>query len=89
MYRSCAWQTWLEFLHEYCGVMEMLTEKDASTGEYKIPKIIYSDAYSSEMVIYADLIFLTPPTLNVMTLYHVDRPICEADAVVTPFVGLF
>src|SRR6202008_1249270 len=29
-----------------------LTEKDAATGEYKIPKIIYSDAYASEMVAY-------------------------------------
>ena len=32
-----------------------LTEKDAATGEYKIPRIIYSDAYFSEMVPYADL----------------------------------
>ena len=37
------------------GVMEMLTDKD-ETGEYVIPHIIYSDAYSSEMVAYADLI---------------------------------
>jgi anaerobic selenocysteine-containing dehydrogenase len=38
------------------GVMDMLTAKDDETGEYKIPKIIYSDAYQSEMVAYADLI---------------------------------
>jgi anaerobic selenocysteine-containing dehydrogenase len=38
------------------AVMEMLTDKDEKTGEYVIPKIIYSDAYSSEMVAYADLI---------------------------------
>ena len=37
------------------GVMDMLTDKDEH-GEYVIPKIIYSDAYSSEMVAYADLI---------------------------------
>ena len=37
------------------GVMEMLTAKN-NNGEYKIPKLIYSDAYSSEMVAYADLI---------------------------------
>jgi anaerobic selenocysteine-containing dehydrogenase len=28
-----------------------LTDKDAS-GDYKIPRIIYSDAYASEMVAY-------------------------------------
>jgi hypothetical protein len=37
------------------GVMEMLTDKDEN-GDYVIPRIIYSDAYSSEMVAYADLI---------------------------------
>ena len=37
------------------GVMEMLRAKD-ETGNYVIPKIIYSDAYSSEMVAFADLI---------------------------------
>ena len=31
------------------GVMDMLTDKDES-GEDVIPHIIYSDAYSSEMV---------------------------------------
>ncbi|MCB1341345.1 MAG: molybdopterin-dependent oxidoreductase, partial [Pseudooceanicola sp.] len=35
------------------GVMKMLTDKDAN-GDYVIPRIIYSDAYSSEMVAYAD-----------------------------------
>ncbi len=35
--------------------MRWLTDKDAD-GEYRIPKIIYSDAYSSEMVAYADLV---------------------------------
>jgi sulfite dehydrogenase (quinone) subunit SoeA len=37
------------------GTMAMLTDKRAD-GEYKIPKIIYSDAFYSEMVAYADLI---------------------------------
>ena len=64
------------------GVMEMLTEKDEVTGEYKIPKIIYSDAYSSEMVAYADLIL---PDTTYLERYDaislLDRPICEADAV--------
>ncbi|NES21390.1 MAG: hypothetical protein F6K41_21290, partial [Symploca sp. SIO3E6] len=38
------------------GVIKMLTDKDPDTGEYVIPKLIYSDAYSSEMVAYADLV---------------------------------
>ena len=37
------------------GTIAMLTDKDA-TGEYQIPRIIYSDAYFSEMVAYADLV---------------------------------
>ncbi|MFL5268758.1 MAG: molybdopterin oxidoreductase family protein, partial [Stellaceae bacterium] len=36
--------------------MRMLTDKDPATGEYRIPHIIYSDAYYSEMVAYADLV---------------------------------
>ena len=64
------------------GVMEMLTEKKENTDEYKIPKIIYSDAYSSEMVAYADLIL---PDTTYLERYDaislLDRPICEPDAV--------
>ncbi len=61
------------------GVIEMLTDKDES-GEYKIPRIIYSDAYSSEMVAYADLIL--PDTTYLERhdcISLLDRPICEAD----------
>ena len=64
------------------GVMEMLTETDPETGEYQIPKLIYSDAYSSEMVAYADLIL--PDTTYLErhdAISLLDRPICEADAV--------
>ena len=64
------------------GVMEMLTEKDEATGEYRIPKIIYSDAYSSEMVAYADLIL--PDTTYLERhdcISLLDRPICEPDSV--------
>ena len=32
--------------------------QDPETGDYVIPRIIYSDAYSSEMVAYADLILV-------------------------------
>ncbi|TDK43921.1 molybdopterin oxidoreductase family protein [Antarcticimicrobium luteum] len=62
------------------GVMEMLTDTDES-GEYVIPRIIYSDAYSSEMVAYADLVL--PDTTYLERhdcISLLDRPICEADA---------
>src|SRR5438270_324658 len=36
--------------------MRMLADKDPATGEYRIPRIIYSDAYYSETVAYADLV---------------------------------
>ena len=60
-------------------VMNMLTDKD-DDGEYVIPRIIYSDAYSSEMVAYADLIL--PDTTYLERhdcISLLDRPISEAD----------
>ncbi|NNE79950.1 MAG: molybdopterin-dependent oxidoreductase [Silicimonas sp.] len=62
------------------GVMKMLTDTDES-GDYIIPRIIYSDAYSSEMVAYADLIL--PDTTYLERhdcISLLDRPICEAEA---------
>ncbi len=62
------------------GVMDMLTDTD-DNGDYVIPHIIYSDAYSSEMVAYADLIL--PDTTYLERhdcISLLDRPICEADA---------
>ncbi|WP_147127252.1 molybdopterin oxidoreductase family protein [Shimia ponticola] len=62
------------------GVIDMLTDKD-DNGDYVIPRIIYSDAYSSEMVAYADLIL--PDTTYLERhdcISLLDRPICEADA---------
>jgi len=59
--------------------MAMLTAKDGN-GDYKIPRIIYSDAYASEMVAYADLIL--PDTTYLERhdcISLLDRPICEAD----------
>ena len=35
----------------------MLTDKDPATGDYVIPHVIYADAYASEMVAHADLVF--------------------------------
>jgi len=64
------------------GVIRMLEDKDPATGEYRIPKIIYSDAYSSEMVAYADLVL--PDTTYLERhdcISMLDRPISEPDAV--------
>ncbi|WP_231580122.1 molybdopterin oxidoreductase family protein [Pseudorhodobacter wandonensis] len=61
-------------------VMEMLTDK-GEDGEYVIPRIIYSDAYASEMVAYADLIL--PDTTYLERhdcISLLDRPISEPDA---------
>ena len=61
------------------GVMEMLTDTEEN-GDYLIPRIIYSDAYSSEMVAFADLIL--PDTTYLERhdcISLLDRPICEAD----------
>jgi anaerobic selenocysteine-containing dehydrogenase len=60
--------------------MEMLTDRDAATGEYRIPHIIYSDAYASEMVAYADLIL--PDTTYLErhdSISLLDRPISSAE----------
>ncbi len=61
------------------SVMRMLTDMDEN-GEYVIPRIIYSDAYSSEMVAYADLIL--PDTTYLERhdcISLLDRPISEAE----------
>ncbi|KFN49941.1 molybdopterin oxidoreductase family protein [Arenimonas composti] len=68
--------------------MRWLTDRDEE-GEYRIPKIIYSDAYSSEMVAYADLVL---PDTTYLERYDaislLDRPIsdaeCAADAMRWP-----
>ena len=62
------------------GVMEMLTETDPETGAYRIPHIIYADAFFSEMVAYADLVL---PDTTYLERYDaislLDRPISSAD----------
>ena len=62
------------------GTMEMLTDRDPATGEYRIPRIIYSDAYYSEMVAYSDLVL---PDTTYLERYDcislLDRPIGNAD----------
>ena len=64
------------------GTIRMLEDKDPTTGEYRIPKIIYCDAYASEMVAYADLVL--PDTTYLERhdcISLLDRPISEPDAV--------
>jgi anaerobic selenocysteine-containing dehydrogenase len=61
------------------GTIEMLTAKDP-TGAYRIPRIIYSDAYFSEMVAYADLILPDTTYLERWDCISLlDRPISSAD----------
>ncbi len=58
----------------------MLTDKDAETGDYKIPRIIYSDSYFSEMVAYADLVLPDTTYLERWDCISLlDRPIGDAD----------
>ena len=59
--------------------MQWLTDKDEA-GEYRIPRIIYSDAYASEMVAYADLVLPDTTYLERFdALSLLDRPISDAD----------
>ena len=61
------------------AVMEMLTAKEGD--DYVIPRIIYSDAYASEMVAYADLIL--PDTTYLERhdcISMLDRPVSEPGA---------
>ncbi|MBJ6981634.1 molybdopterin oxidoreductase family protein [Luteimonas sp. MC1572] len=59
--------------------MRWLTDKDAD-GSYRIPHIIYSDAYASEMVAYADLVLPDTTYLERFdAISMLDRPISDAD----------
>jgi anaerobic selenocysteine-containing dehydrogenase len=74
------------------ATLQHLTEKDPATGHYKIPRIIYSDAYFSETVPYADLILPDTTYLERWDCISLlDRPISEpdgpADAIRQPVVA--
>jgi len=63
--------------------LQWLTDRDAASGEYRIPHIIYADAYASEMVAYADLIL--PDTTYLErhdAISMLDRPMSDADGAV-------
>jgi len=58
----------------------MLADRDPATGEYRIPHIIYVDAYDSETVAFADLVL--PDTTYLERhdcISLLDRPISDAD----------
>ncbi len=72
--------------------MRMLTDKDPGTGGYRIPRIIYSDAYYSETVAYADLVLPDTTYLERWDCISLlDRPIGSvegpADAIRQPIVA--
>jgi len=61
------------------GTIKMLTDVDPATGDYKIPNIIYSDAFASEMVAYADLVLPDTTYLERWDCISLlDRPISSA-----------
>ncbi len=69
----------------------MLCDRDEASGEYRIPHIIYSDAYLSETVAFADLVL--PDTTYLERhdcISMLDRPIsdadCAADAIRQPVI---
>ncbi len=58
----------------------MLCERDPASGEYRIPHVIYADAYDSETVAFADLVL--PDTTYLERhdcISLLDRPISDAD----------
>lgn len=60
--------------------MHWLTDRDEN-GDYRIAHIIYSDAYASEMVAYADLVLPDTTYLERFdAISLLDRPISDADA---------
>ncbi len=74
------------------ATVAMLTDREPETGAYRIPRIIYADAYWSEMAAYADLILPDTTYLerwDCMSL--LDRPISgahgPADAIRQPVVA--
>ena len=61
------------------ATLRYLTDRD-SRGRYRIPRIIYADAYRSEMVAYADLVLPDTTYLERWDcLSLLDRPISDAD----------
>ncbi|MBL4622161.1 MAG: molybdopterin oxidoreductase family protein [Immundisolibacteraceae bacterium] len=75
------------------GMMEMLTDKKENSDDYKIPFIIYSDAFFSEMVPFADLILPDTTYLERFdAISLLDRPISSpegpSDSIRQPVIEL-
>ena len=71
----------LELGDEPAGHAGASHRKGPATGDYKIPKVIYSDAYASETVPYADLVLPDTTYLERWDCISLlDRPISEPDA---------
>src|SRR5713101_2890694 len=73
-------------------VLEMLADWNSAAGSYRIPHIIYSDAFFSEMVPYADLVLPDTTYLERWDCISLlDRPISDAngaaDAIRQPVVA--
>ena len=69
----------------------MLADRDPATGEYRIPHVIYSDAFASETIAYADLVLPDTTYLERWDCISLlDRPIASpegpADAIRQPVV---
>ena len=61
-------------------VLEMLSDWNSAAGSYRIPHIIYSDAFFSEMVPYADLVLPDTTYLERWDCISLlDRPISDAN----------
>jgi len=73
---NMSWNSAMDTAH----TRKLLCERNAN-GEYKIPHIIYADAYDSETVAFADLVL---PDTTYLERYDcislLDRPISDADA---------
>jgi len=62
------------------GTIAMLTDRASGSDTYKIPRIIYADAYYSEMVAYADLVLPDTTYLERWDCISLlDRPIGSAE----------
>ncbi len=60
--------------------MAMLAAKDPDTDSYRIPHVIYADAFASEMVAWADLVLPDTTYLERWdAISLLDRPISDAD----------
>ncbi len=63
------------------AIMKMLTDHEPGSDDYRIPHIIYVDAYQSEMVAYADLVLPDTTYLERWDCISLlDRPISDPDA---------